>query len=145
MIFCLLLTLSKLFVFCLKKLFWEHYQSVKQFESRSGPTKGRSWSGSRLFAKVISRWQKSPLAHKGIRGHLISHYFHCMPCDLSESSCIGVKNFYIVHIYLYFLNLWSYEIIFAVIYYCCIVHVELDCRKTRSEIKLVVLCTGHYN
>ena len=35
-----------------KKFFQEHYQSVKQFGSRS------------LFAKVISRLQKSPLAKK---------------------------------------------------------------------------------
>ena len=37
-----------------KKLFQEHYQGVKQFGSRSGPTFCRSWSGFKLFAKVIS-------------------------------------------------------------------------------------------
>ena len=35
--------------------FQKHYQSVKQFGSRSWPTFCRSWSGSKLFAKVISK------------------------------------------------------------------------------------------
>ena len=48
----------------IKKVFQERYQSVKLFGSRSGPTFGRSWSGSKLFAKVISRQQKLPLARK---------------------------------------------------------------------------------
>ena len=39
----------------LKKIFQECYKSVKQFGSRSGPTFGRAWSGSKLFSKVISR------------------------------------------------------------------------------------------
>ena len=43
-----------------EKFFQEHYQSDKQFGSRSGPTFWRSCSGSKLFAKVISRRQKSP-------------------------------------------------------------------------------------
>ena len=60
--FCRLPTFFKINSF--KKLFQEHYQSVKQFESRSGPTFCRSWSGSKLFAKVISRRQKPPLAKK---------------------------------------------------------------------------------
>ena len=47
-----------------KNIFQEYHQSVKQFGSRSGPTKCRAWSGSKLFAKVISRRQKSPLAGK---------------------------------------------------------------------------------
>ena len=33
---------------------FEYHQSVKQIGSRSGPTKHRAWSGSKLFAKVIS-------------------------------------------------------------------------------------------
>ena len=33
----------------------------------------RSWSGSKLFAKVISRWQKSPLARKELRRTLTRH------------------------------------------------------------------------
>ena len=33
--------------------FQEHYQNVKPFESRSEPTFCQSWSGSKLFAKVI--------------------------------------------------------------------------------------------
>ena len=47
-----------------QKLFQEYHQSVKQFRSRSGLTFCRVWSGSKLFAKVVSRWQKSPLAVK---------------------------------------------------------------------------------
>ena len=39
---------------CFKKIFQEHYQSVKRFGSRSGPTFCRSWSGSKLFAKGLS-------------------------------------------------------------------------------------------
>ena len=37
-----------------KKFFQKHYRNVKQFGSRSGLTLCRSWSGSKLFAKVIS-------------------------------------------------------------------------------------------
>ena len=47
-----------------KKIFQEYYQSVKQFGFRAGPTFCRAWSGSKLFANVISRWQKLPLAGK---------------------------------------------------------------------------------
>ena len=47
-----------------KIIFQEYHQSVKQFRSRSGPTFRRAWSGSKLFAKVISRWKKSPLVGK---------------------------------------------------------------------------------
>ena len=39
-----------------KKLFQEYHFSVKQIGSRSGLTFCRAWSGSKLFAKVISRW-----------------------------------------------------------------------------------------
>ena len=39
-----------------KKFFQEYQQNVKQFGSRSGRTNRRAWSGSKLFAKVISRW-----------------------------------------------------------------------------------------
>ena len=44
-----------------KKIFQEYHQSVKQFGSRSGPTFYWAWSGSKLFAKFISRRQKLPL------------------------------------------------------------------------------------
>ena len=37
------------------KFFQEYHQSVKHFGSRSGRTFCRLWSGSKLFAKVISR------------------------------------------------------------------------------------------
>ena len=52
---CHLLTFFKINVF--QKFFQEHYQSVKQFGSRSGPMFCWSLSGSKLFAKVISRQQ----------------------------------------------------------------------------------------
>ena len=38
-----------------EKYFHEYHQSVKQFGPRSGPTLCRAWSGSKLFAKFISR------------------------------------------------------------------------------------------
>ena len=37
-----------------EKFFLEYHLNVKQFGSRSGPTLCRAWSGSKLFAKVIS-------------------------------------------------------------------------------------------
>ena len=49
------------------KFIQEHYQIVKLFGSRSGPTFCRSWSGSKLFANVISRQQESPLAQKELK------------------------------------------------------------------------------
>ena len=47
-----------------KNSFQEHYHSVKLFGSWSGPTLCRTWSESKLFAKVISRRHMSPLARK---------------------------------------------------------------------------------
>ena len=38
-----------------KNILLEYHQSIKQFGIRSGPT---HWSGSKLFAKVVSRWKK---------------------------------------------------------------------------------------
>ena len=76
-----------------KKIFPEHYRSVKWFGSRSGPTFCRSWSGSKLFAKVISRWQEA--AKRKEQRHikfetLITLIYqqiylnkHCKPCILS--------------------------------------------------------------
>ena len=52
---CCLLTFFKINFF--KKLFQEHFQSVKWFGSRSGPTFCRSRSGSKLLTKIISRRQ----------------------------------------------------------------------------------------
>ena len=46
--------------------FFQYHQGVKQFGSRSGPMFCRAWSGSKLFAKVFSRWQKLPLAGKAL-------------------------------------------------------------------------------
>ena len=40
------------------KNYQKHYQCVKQFGTRSGPTLCRSWSRSKLFAKAISRLHK---------------------------------------------------------------------------------------
>ena len=51
----------------IKKFFHEHYQSVKQFGSRSGLTFCGSWSGSKLFEKVIRRRQKLTLARKELK------------------------------------------------------------------------------
>ena len=50
-----------------KKIFLERYHSVKQFGSRSRRKFCRSWF-AKLFAKVISRQQKSPLARKELSG-----------------------------------------------------------------------------
>ena len=47
-----------------KKTNHKYYQSVKRFGSRSGPTFCRALSGSKLFAKIISRQQILPLAGK---------------------------------------------------------------------------------
>ena len=44
--------------------FFQYHQGVKQLGSRSGPTLCRALSGTKLFAKAISRQQKSPLAGK---------------------------------------------------------------------------------
>ena len=48
----------------------EHYPNVKQFGSRSGP----SWSGSKMFAKVIIRWSKSIHDRKKYRSISFSKY-----------------------------------------------------------------------
>ena len=60
---CMLYNLSLNYNF-LKKFFQEHNQSVKWFGSRSGLKFCLSWSESKLFAKIISRQQKSSLACK---------------------------------------------------------------------------------
>ena len=71
MLFChlwiLFFFLSQVF-----KISFRNTISVKQFGYRSGPTTFcQAWSGSRLLAelsaKVISRWQKRPLAGKELR------------------------------------------------------------------------------
>ena len=54
---CRLLTFFKINYF--KNI--QRHQSVKHFVSRPGPT-CRSWSGSKLFVKVISSWQKASSA-----------------------------------------------------------------------------------
>ena len=71
---CMLGNFTCFFVICSffktifsKKIFPEYHQSVKQFGSRSGPTFCQAWSGSKLFAKVISKWQKSPLVKKDLK------------------------------------------------------------------------------
>ena len=52
--------------FCLKISFRNTLQSVKQFGSRSGLTFCLSWSGYKLFAKVISRPQQPAQAGKDL-------------------------------------------------------------------------------
>ena len=59
---CRLLTFFKIKKLFLKKSFG----TTKLFQSRSGPTFCRSWSGCKLFAKIFSRWQKSLLAMKEV-------------------------------------------------------------------------------
>ena len=44
------------------------FVNIPPLGSRSEPTFCLSWSGSKLFAKVISRWQKLALALKEVRG-----------------------------------------------------------------------------
>ena len=56
----LLLSAECFKIYFFKKFFQEHYQSVKQFGSKSGLTFCWSWSWSRLFAKAISRQQCHP-------------------------------------------------------------------------------------
>ena len=55
MLFCHLLTFFFKLFFS-KSFFQEHFQSVTQFEYRPGPTLCQSWSGFKLFAKVIRRY-----------------------------------------------------------------------------------------
>ena len=55
MLFSRLLIFFKINIF--DNFFQEYHQSVKQFGSRSGRTKCPAWSGSKLFAKVITRRQ----------------------------------------------------------------------------------------
>ena len=80
MLFCHLMTFFKINIF--KKFFHEHYQSVKQFGSRSGLTFCRPWSGSKRFAKLISRRQKSQQARKELNLRCTSNLI---------SVCIMVK------------------------------------------------------
>ena len=60
-----------------KKISFRNSMSVKQFGSRSGPRKCRSWSGSKLFAKVISRQQKPPLDRKELTRPMVSTKISC--------------------------------------------------------------------
>ena len=63
LILFLTLCMHPFFVVCgfvlkfFQKIFQEYHQNVKQLGSRTGPTFCRAWSGSKLFAKVISRRQ----------------------------------------------------------------------------------------
>ena len=67
-----------------KKFLQEHYHSVKWLRSSSGPIFCRSWSGSKLFAKVIIRRQKAPLAKK--------EYKLKLPQNSSVSMHISERN-----------------------------------------------------
>ena len=65
--YCLYYLLCHILLFgCLNFSIPSALMGVKQFRSWSGPTLCWVWSGSNLFAKVISRQQKSPLAGKEI-------------------------------------------------------------------------------
>ena len=75
MLFCFLLIFFKFNFF--EKFFQEYYQSVKQFGSRSDPTFCRAWSGSKLFAKVISRWHLKGKEFK-IGCHMHAGLNHCI-------------------------------------------------------------------
>ena len=88
---CRLLTFFK--INCCKKFFHEHYQNVKQFESRSEMTFCSSRSESKLFVKVISRQQKSLLAGKELKN------------VFGPSIKILVP---IIYSYNYYLNLYAY-------------------------------------
>ena len=70
----------------------QHYQSVKQFGSRSGPTFCWAWSGSKLFAKVISRQQKSQLLTRNELSELklpsIKLVPFCNKISFSKRSCL---------------------------------------------------------
>ena len=56
--------------------FFEWHQRVKQFGSRSGPTFCRTWSGSKLFAKIISRTQQA---------HTVETTSNQYRCDVTTS------------------------------------------------------------
>ena len=78
-----------------EKFFQEHYQSVKWFESRSGPTFCRSWFGSNLFAKIISRRRKLPLGNKVLTLVMLNILHTTLlpefyPVNLQHSSCKNV-------------------------------------------------------
>ena len=63
-------------------------QSVKQFGSRSGPIFFRSWSVPKLFSKVISRREKSPLANLGglsQQAHYVKTTSYQRRCDVMTS------------------------------------------------------------
>ena len=76
-------------------------QGVKRFGPKSGPTFCRSWSGSKLFAKVINRRQRSPLARKEL----------CI--RFAASSCCCSANFYLA--FFIFRNLYQKQCIEFVI------------------------------
>ena len=82
----LLLFLHSYFTLWMLDLF-QYHQGVKQCGSRSGLTFCRAWSGFKLFAKVISRWQKLPLAGKELNAEqlLDTYYFLAKPWLMSIS------------------------------------------------------------
>ena len=66
---CTLLAFFKIIFF--RKIFQEHSKSIKWFGFRFWWTFSLSWSVSKLFAKVISRQQKSPLARNELRVYMV--------------------------------------------------------------------------
>ena len=69
----------------------QHYQSVKQFGSRSGPTERRSWSWSKLFAKANSRRQKLPLARKEFI--VDTHFWASLTYGSRQNWCPNLNTF----------------------------------------------------
>ena len=84
-----------------KNIFQEYHQIVKQFGSRSGPTFCLAWSGSKLFAGVISRWQKFATSRERVKqnnhngyyftGKVRSSFFNMCKIGRVKSSCTCTK------------------------------------------------------
>ena len=87
---CRLLTFFKINLF--KKFFQEHYQSVKQFGSRSGTMLCRCWSGSKLLARVISRRRKSLLTRNDGRDTLETDNNWAVTCDFQQCGILTSED-----------------------------------------------------
>ena len=81
-----------------QKFFQGHYQSVKWFGSRLGLAFCRSWSGSKLFAKLISRWQNKIASKERVNCSTLPLYSHPIELTLkvlakivSENASVGIE------------------------------------------------------
>ena len=134
---------------------------VQQFGSRSGPRFCQTWSGSKLFAKVISRWQKLPLAGKELRHNrsgsfavctylivilkyiYISHIFKhsCVMADLYFTVkwlChffLFIFFFFYVFIYLFYF-FKSTLMIYIFLIKCIRPRVHIPCRDSNTRISV---------